>query len=1029
MKSKAKFLPLVLFAAVLVSLVFIIPVFSATGTVRFVDSSDPAEDQTFARQGGNILLEVVDSDLNLPVKHVLLPVDMTDNAATVAVTAGSSLITMSTTTSTALATATGTAALIAPGDTILIGSETVRKVTAVNMTTGVVTVNKAFTATGVAATVAKVTVADGSADSCPLCARAQSVTTASGAATKFFVLDSAPLADSGSATFANRFAGSSDTVVNVSDVGFVDNSGTAIATSVISLTAITAANGLVTASQSTSTAQTFNVVYWGSSANDTGSSVTVVSQADTTGITVALNETGPTTGIFRLTVLATSSDSDVTASPPQLKVGSSDVVTLKYTDASPSATLSKTVSVETTDPVFSNQTPADATAGKDSRPDVEADITDADSGISKATVKVIFGMDTDNDGDIETANEVDVGLEGDRTAITAGYHAKLRLPSTLAPSTDATIYWWVTGSDIAGNPGVSDRLATIDSVADACVPGDFPAVSSLVGLDPSLTTAAALTAIAKCQPYSIKVDFSKPTIVSAQTGPWWDTSKTTTDKTESSVTKAKNTSILVTFNENIDIETVQISDFTVDGIAPLTAEAYSGAKTSVFLGVASMASDARPKVVLDGQIKDVAGNIQTAGTVTNAADSIAPTLAVTVVGTGASRPVTTKKTTITIVADEDVGQPSVYIRKVGNEASVVSPLPFTADATSTPVAVLKSSRTYEATFETTAAGLYNVYVTAKDATAQNQGTTGVTGGAVLDISSASTALLFEVDTGVPAPTVTPSATDDVNAFIKIAFSGEATEYSSTAATPTDHDAHDTVTITAITLDGIDILAELATTDNKTFLYKASGLSEGDHKVKITANDIAGNVLTDNTSTVKVTPRKAFSLKLNPGWNMVSIPGEPAVTDINTVIPATHPASTVLTYDPSVPGGWLTAVRGGDGTFAGTLTTINANRAYWILTNSFESISVDIPRLASGTAVLPPTISIVTGWNFIPVLDVTGDKAAGATATTTVYTQGLSVSRVWTFDTIDNKWVDVSDTTVAVGTGYWLYATKAGTLIP
>ena len=61
MKSRGKLLALVLFAASLVSLVFIIPVFSATGTVRFVDASDTSKDQTHARQGGMIVLEVKDS--------------------------------------------------------------------------------------------------------------------------------------------------------------------------------------------------------------------------------------------------------------------------------------------------------------------------------------------------------------------------------------------------------------------------------------------------------------------------------------------------------------------------------------------------------------------------------------------------------------------------------------------------------------------------------------------------------------------------------------------------------------------------------------------------------------------------------------------------------------------------------------------------------------------------------------------------------------------------------------------------------
>ena len=53
------------------------------------------------------------------------------------------------------------------------------------------------------------------------------------------------------------------------------------------------------------------------------------------------------------------------------------------------------------------------------------------------------------------------------------------------------------------------------------------------------------------------------------------------------------------------------------------------------------------------------------------------------------------------------------------------------------------------------------------------------------------------------------------------------------------------------------------------------------------------------------------MALIPGRNLVSIQGEPTNSDINTVIPACHPASTVLTCDRSVPGGWLTAVRGDD----------------------------------------------------------------------------------------------------------------------
>ena len=1038
MKSKAKFLPLVLFAAVLVSLVFIIPVFSATGTVRFVDSADTAKDQTFARQGGNILLEVKDADLNIPIKRVLLPVDMTPHENTANVVAASATFTMSAISSLS-STASTMDGILSPGDTIVIGSDTVRKITSVATTTGVVVVNKAFTSASSAAAVNKLKqriLTKASFDNCPDCAAAERIEIAANT-TPFIVLTGVPVADSGKSgtpiDVGTRFATTNaDTIINAKDLFLADHAGNPIPSTTV--TFVTGSTGLINITHTGGNNFPVYAIYWGGAVNDSGTAVKATSNSDPTGITVALIETGPSTAIFRLSILATSSASDATANPPELQVGANDTVTLKYTDASPAATISKAITVETTAPVFSNLLPAAGTAGQASRPVVEADITDGDSGVKDTLVRIIFAIDSDGDGDIDNAQapqDNDVKGSGDLTPITAGFHAKLRLPNDMAPSTDATIYWWVKSTDIAGNVGISDRQVTIGSVNDSCDSDAFStgltggSVGNLVGKKPGTTTD-----INGCQPFSIKVDFGAPTIITggAKTGPWWDTDKTTTDKTESDVTKAKNTSILVTFSEDLDGTTVQTSDFRVAGIAPANAEWFSGAKSSVFLTVSALAADARPKVELVSEVKDVAGNIQTTGSVDLATDAISPTITITLTGTGAGdRPVTKDKMTVKIVTNEDVGQPFVNVRKVSDETLVGD---SQLGATTTPTAVLKSARTYEAEITITAAGLYNVYVRANDATAQNTGTAGKDGSAVLSIKPDTSAILFEVDTALAAPAIGPSSTDDPDTFISIEFTDEGTEYKSGSAGAADFDLHNTVTITSATLDAVDI-TPLASTDDKKFLYKASDLAEGDHTVKVKAKDVAGNEK-EFTGTIKVTARSDFSLPLNPGWNLVSLPGEPANAAIDTVIPPTHPVITVVTYDPSVPGGWLTAVRGGDGNFVGTLDTISANRAYWMLTNSFEAIKVNIPRLASGAAVLPPTISIVTGWNFIPVLDVTGDLTAGATASTTgtgSYTSGLNVSRVWTFDTLNNKWKDVTGGDVAVGSGYWLFATKSGTLIP
>ena len=82
--------------------------------------------------------------------------------------------------------------------------------------------------------------------------------------------------------------------------------------------------------------------------------------------------------------------------------------------------------------------------------------------------------------------------------------------------------------------------------------------------------------LAGSQPFSMNIDFTAPALASAVTGSWWDASKTTTDKTETDVTKAKNTSIRVDFTDNMDGTTIPVSDFKVARAAPLASEWQSG---------------------------------------------------------------------------------------------------------------------------------------------------------------------------------------------------------------------------------------------------------------------------------------------------------------------------------------------------------------------------------------------------------------------------------------------------------------------
>jgi hypothetical protein len=138
---------------------------------------------------------------------------------------------------------------------------------------------------------------------------------------------------------------------------------------------------------------------------------------------------------------------------------------------------------------------------------------------------------------------------------------------------------------------------------------------------------------------------------------------------------------------------------------------------------------------------------------------------------------------------------------------------------------------------------------------------------------------------------------------------------------------------------------------------------------------------------------------------------------------------VIGYDPSTAAKWSTASRDTDGNWVGNLTNIEANKGYWVHTTTFEPIKVDIPALAAGNAVLPPAFAVDEGWNLIGVSVV---DLASPPANADVYLSSVNWSRAYTFNTGTNKFeglAPLGTDAITVGKGYFVYVTKAGTLVP
>ena len=812
------------------------------------------------------------------------------------------------------------------------------------------------------------------------------------------------------------------------------------------------------------------LVYWGS-AVDHSKGVNVRSSAETAGVDVVLTETSKNSGVFRGVVMLSATEDTSTGSPttqqgdttpPTLRVAPSGTVTLRYNDEDGDR-ISKTIDVETTAPVLSNFSPANNSASEDERPEVMADVTDSDSGIKDTKIFVVFAL-------LGADNSVVTELPGDATAaamsmnvedegrirnITSGFRIEQRMPDELETGDDeSTIAWWVVAVDEAGNKAVSDQDTASDS---ACDPDAFPATASTALDVPALQDLGDVTAdgvTAMCQPFIVRVDDSDPTLDSARSGAFWDTDSDEDDKTNMTASEAKSTSIMLTFSEALDGSTVSEDDFTVDGNAPLDANHYSDAGDKVFLDVPALDPEDRPDVELVGSVSDLAGNTAPVKELTsddnNSYDGIGPTLVVTLAGTTTgARPVTTKEITITVTTNENTSNPTLTITRIdATDEDGNGVLEAGAGDMKTPR--VKSPRTYETTWSTGNAGLYNVYVTAPDSSG-NEGTLGKTG--AIDLSSDTAAILFEVDNDGPTFTLDPPESDDPNAFIRVNFGDEGNEYpvpvmaagggyvpaegnaTSTSvlseAKMADVDNYSMVTIVSATLAGDDISGSLERLGSDSFLLVAPNLEIGDHEIEIEAEDVAGNSATSDV-TLAITERKPFVLSIRAGVSLISFPGDPMDPDINSVFPADHPVQEVITYVPTQPGLWFAAKRDETtGMLDGNLMTIAGGNAYLVRSNSTKNVNVIIDRPSSHDLLTPPQIDLIAGWNLVPVTDITFKLDAGDTIGYMDYFgENDAITRVYGVDTVENRLILVtSEGSLDVGKGYWVFASEATSVAP
>jgi hypothetical protein len=832
----------------------------------------------------------------------------------------------------------------------------------------------------------------------------------------------------------------------------VDVGGTTVVVSGVNLTAGTFS--LLTAATATTTATfSYHIVDSWSAAATATQRAKVISTSDPAGEYVTISEVASigsstansTSQIFRGSITLSSDAAAEGTNSDGVWVQDGDTVTVNYLDSAGATVNSDTVIVDGVAPTISSVTPADGTVTNINNPTIQFDVTDTGSGIkatdpASAVVIKIRGSATTTIS--STAPAFQSISDGFRVLFAQGTSWLDAVADGGFGATDSTGFTWeIVATDVAGN------------------------ATTLTGAELDIT-----------------IDLVAPDATAAETGTSFDATAETegTDST---------TSVKVTFNEDLDAATVAASDFTVAGVAPTAVTVGTDAFTAnVYLTVATLGADDEPEVKVVGSVSDLAGNALTDDTIASS-DNISPTMTNTVShaladledevkvtvstdeklavaglkmtihgpagATGAGTITTTSPSTnvnegtLTVAAGTATGQYGVSIQitdldnnSVNNLTAVSAEAVAVANVTvgtSTTVVKVANGPIADADFDGAVDGdditisfstnsATSSAITAVDASAQTitvNVAVGTTETATVSYSYVATDT-FEVDQAAPTVTFDPvddSTVENQSPFIRLTFDED--EY--------EGDSFTTVTLTKAELTNpdattTDLLATFVTSDNIEFIWAASGLALGDYTLTISAEDTAGNALTDSASDFTIAERADYDVALRPGWNLVSLPGAPAATAINTVV-ANADVTTVLTYDPTVPGGWSSAVRDSDGILAGTLTDITGSTALWVYTSSFDALSVDIPGIAAGATQVLPSYKLAKGYNMVPVVAL---DHSTATIDSDNYLTGLTWSRAYGYSNVDSKFVSVLPDTTAtftVGQGYWVFLDAAGTLVP
>ena len=344
---------------------------------------------------------------------------------------------------------------------------------------------------------------------------------------------------------------------------------------------------------------------------------------------------------------------------------------------------------------------------------------------------------------------------------------------------------------------------------------------------------------------------------------------------------------------------------------------------------------------------------------------------------------------------------------ISGNFAVVGATSTTAAAEGTVTAVAQDSKTYKASFSGTsfsdaaAKDTKAIVISATDVNS-NTGTTGTRD------QSASTVTKFRLDKTAPVLSNDPDGDGTVGSSTTLPRPYVIFEF-------TDNSD---VTVVSASFGGDDVLAKLATTNNKKyFMVPEADLTVKTYAVKAKGTDLAGNKGSEASYNLKVSARKDYKATVLAGWNLLSFPSDPVTTAVASVFNNSG-IDQVVGYDAMSKGSpWTVATKdSASGAFSGSLSDIHSGSGYWVHSTEFSSQAVTLTGPEGPSASAPPSINsipLASGWNLVGVVDAT--KASTQANEGTRYKSnagylgscnGSSITKAYEYNTTNLAWSEI-----------------------